>query len=68
LYRVREVTCDEERSQGRCGNIPQVMVALRNTIIGLMRLAGYTNIAAAWRRFAAQPTAALHLIGITLEN
>jgi predicted transposase YbfD/YdcC len=65
---VRDVTFDEDRFQVRCGNIPQVMAALRNTVIGLMRWAGYTNIAAACRRFAAQPTAALHLIGIALEN
>jgi hypothetical protein len=65
---VRDVTCDEERSQGRCGNIPQVMAALRNTVIGLIRGAGYTNIAAACRRFAAQPALALALIGIELEN
>ena len=65
---VRDVTFDEDRSQGRCGHIPQVMAALRNTAIGLMRWAGYTNMAAACRRFAAQPTAVLHLIGITLEN
>lgn len=65
---VRDVTFDEDRSQVRCGHIPQVMAALRNTVIGLMRWAGYTNMAAACRRFAAQPTAALHLIGITLEN
>jgi hypothetical protein len=31
---VRDVTFDEDRSQGRCGNIPQVMAALRNTVIG----------------------------------
>jgi len=65
---VRDVTFDEDRSQVRCGNIPQVMAALRNTVVGLMRWAGHTNIAAACRRFAAQPQAALHLIGIALEN
>jgi predicted transposase YbfD/YdcC len=65
---VRDVTFDEDRSQVRCGSIPQVMAALRNTVIGLMRWAGYTTIAAACRRFAAQPSAALHLIGIALEN
>jgi predicted transposase YbfD/YdcC len=65
---VRDVTCDEDRSQVRCGNIPQVMAALRNTIIGGLRWAGYTNIAAACRQFAAQPRATLHLIGIALEN
>jgi len=65
---VRDVTFDEDRSQVRCGNILQVMAALRNTVIGLMRWAGHTNMAAACRRFAAQPRPALHLSGITLEN
>lgn len=65
---VRDVTFDEDRSQVRCGSIPQVMAGLRNTVIGLMRRAGYTNIAAACRRFAAQPAFALELIGIQLEN
>ena len=65
---VRDVTFDEDRSQVRSGNIPQVMAALRNTTIGLLRWAGYTNIAAACRRLAAQPEQALALIGIELEN
>jgi predicted transposase YbfD/YdcC len=65
---VRDVTFDEDRSQVRCGNIPQVMTTLRNTAIGLMRRAGDTNIAAACRRVAAQPALALRLIGIELEN
>src|SRR5499427_343044 len=65
---VRDVPFDEDRSQVRCGHIPQVMAALRNTVVGLMRWAGYTNMVAACRRFAAQPQAALHLIGIALEN
>jgi hypothetical protein len=65
---VRDVTFEEDRSQVRCGNIPQVLAALRHTPIGLLRWAGYTNIAAACRRFAAQPDLALTLIGIKLEN
>jgi len=65
---VRDVTFDEDRSQVRCGSLPQVMAALRNTTIGLLRWAGYSNIAAACRRFAAQPELALTLIGIKLEN
>ena len=65
---VRDVTFDEDRSQVRCGNIPQVMAALRNTVIGVLRCAGYTNLAAACRRLAAQPLQALALIGIALEN
>jgi predicted transposase YbfD/YdcC len=65
---VRDVTFDEDRSQVRCGNIPQIMAALRNTTIGLLRWAGHTNIAAACRRLAAQPVQALALSGIALEN
>lgn len=65
---VRDVTFDEDRSQVRCGNLPQGRAALRNTVIGLTRGAGATNIAAACRRFAAQPALALELLGIQLEN
>ncbi len=65
---VRDVTFDEDHSQVRCGSIPQVMAALRNTTIGLLRGAGYTNVAAACRQLAAQPTRALALIGVELEN
>jgi len=65
---VRDVTFDEDRSQVRAGNVPQVMAALRNTAIGLMRTAGFGNIAAATRHFAAQPIQALALIGIQLNN
>ena len=65
---VRDVTFDEDRSQVRSGNIPQVMAALRNTTIGLLRWAGYRNIAKAGRQLAAQPAQAMALIGIALEN
>jgi predicted transposase YbfD/YdcC len=65
---VRDVTFDEDRSQVRCGNIPHVMAALRNTAIGVLRWAGHTNLAAACRQLAAQPARALALMGIVLEN
>jgi predicted transposase YbfD/YdcC len=65
---VRDVTFDEDRSTVRCGSTPQVMAALRNTTIALMRLAGHTNIAAACRHYAARPWAALALLGIHAEN
>jgi predicted transposase YbfD/YdcC len=61
---VRDVTFDEDRSHVRCGSIPQVMAAMRNVAIGLMRLAGENNIAAACRKNAAQPWNALKLIGV----
>jgi predicted transposase YbfD/YdcC len=65
---VREVTCAEDRSQVRGGTMPQVRAALRTTTIGRLRWAGYSNMAAACRLFAAQPGRALALIGIQLEN
>jgi hypothetical protein len=65
---VRDVTFDEDRSQVRVGSIPEVMAALRNTAIGLLRAAGHDRIAATCRRLAAQPWAALALLGIPQEN
>jgi predicted transposase YbfD/YdcC len=65
---VRDVTYDEDRSQVRKGHIAQVMAALRNTGIGLLRVAGYDNIAQACRQMAAQPHRALALIGVDMEN
>ena len=44
------------------------MAALRNTAIGLLRGAGYTNIAKAGRKMAAQPAKALALVGIEFKN
>jgi predicted transposase YbfD/YdcC len=68
VHWVRDVTFDEDRSQVRCGSIPQVMAAFRNTAIGLMHWAGETNIAAACRRLAAHPWSALALLGIAPDN
>jgi hypothetical protein len=65
---VRDVSYDEDRSTVRCGSIPQVLAALRNTAIGLLRQAGHRNIAAAGRYYAAHPWEALALLGITAEN
>lgn len=61
---VRDVTFDEDRSQVRVGSIPEVMAALRNTAIGLIRTTGTTQIAATTRRLAARPAEALALLGI----
>jgi predicted transposase YbfD/YdcC len=62
-HHVRDVTYDEDRSRVRIGGVAQVMAALRNTAIGLMRLAGQPNIAAATRYYAARPREALALLG-----
>lgn len=64
LHYVRDVTFDEDRSQVRREHIPQVMAAFRNVTISLFRLLGWANIAAACRRFAAQPQLALAAVGV----
>lgn len=65
---VRDVTYGEDHSRARTGSLPQVMAALRNTAIGLLRGAGHRNIAAATRRYAAQPREALSLLGIAMTT
>jgi len=61
---VRDVTFGEDQSQVRDGRVAQVMAALRNVAIGLMRGAGQQNMAAATRYYAARPWEALALIGL----
>ena len=53
VHWVRDVVYDEDRSQVRTGNAPQVMATLRNIAISLLRLSGATSIAAALRHHAA---------------
>ena len=62
LHWVRDVTFDEDRCQVRTRSAPQVMAALRNLVIGLLRLCGVRNIAASLRTLAGSPTRALTLV------
>jgi predicted transposase YbfD/YdcC len=64
LHWVRDVTFGEDASQVRTGAAPQVLAALRNTVIALLRDAGWTNLAAALRHYAWQPGAALAVLGL----
>jgi predicted transposase YbfD/YdcC len=65
VHWVRDVTYDEDRSQIRTGTGPEVMAALRNAAIGVLRTAGITNIAAGTRHHARESSRALALLGIT---
>lgn len=47
LHHVRDVTFGEDASRVHTGTAPRAMATLRNLAIGLMRQAGWTNIAAA---------------------
>jgi len=64
LHWVRDVTFDEDRSQVRRGAAAHAMASLRNLAIGLLRLAGAGNIAAALRHCAARVERALRLLGL----
>jgi predicted transposase YbfD/YdcC len=62
---VRDVTLQEDASQVRSGSAPEVMAALRNLVIGLVRQTGATNVAAALRHYSWKASAALALLGLT---
>ena len=62
VHWVRDVTFDEDRCQVRTGAAPQVMAALRNLVIGLVRRTRAPNVAAALRHYGWKPSDALALI------
>jgi len=62
LHWVRDVTLGEDLHQARTGSGPQVMAALRNLVISLLRLASHTNIARALRHHSRHPDQAINLV------
>ena len=65
LYHIGDVTYREDGSQVRTANGPQVMAALRNLAIAIMKMAGHPNIAAATRYHARDSTRTLATLGLT---
>ena len=65
LHWVRDVTFGEDACRVRSGAAPQVLAGVRNAVIGLLRSAGWTNIAEDLRHCAWQPGAALALLGLS---
>jgi hypothetical protein len=62
---VRDVTLCEDASRTRTKKAPQVMATLRNLIIGLLRLAGVTNIAQGIRNLGfGRRSRAMRFMGI----
>jgi hypothetical protein len=53
LHGVRDVSMGEDASRLRRGSAPQVLDALRNLVLALIRSEGARNIAAAFRENAA---------------
>ncbi len=64
LHWVRDATMREDASKVRSGSAPRVLATLRNLAIGVLRLAGVTNIAQALRHLSRRPELALSLLGV----
>jgi len=62
LHYVRDGTFGEDHSRLRTGHAPQVMAAVRNLALTLIRRTGATAIAAARRALAFDPTRAFALV------
>ena len=68
LHWVRDVVFGEDQSQVRTGSAPQLLAALQNLVIGMLRLGGVRNIAAALRHYGWKPWETLTLIGLLPNN
>ncbi|MFE7354491.1 transposase [Streptomyces sp. NPDC057543] len=64
LHHVRDVTFAEDASRVRIGTAPRAMATLRNLAIGLIRQAGWTNIAAAADHYRSRTDHALQLLDL----
>ena len=64
IHWVRDVTFREDASQVRIPPRVRVMATLRNLVIGLIRQAGYTRIAATLRKIRNDPPLLLTILGL----
>jgi predicted transposase YbfD/YdcC len=62
LHYVRDVTYTEDASRVRTGHAPRVMATMRSAAIGLLRMAGWSNIAQATRHHNRRPTKIISLL------
>jgi len=59
---MRDTLLGEDASPVRCGAIPEVMAANRNTALSVFRFAGITRIADKMKYLASKPKLAVNLI------
>jgi len=64
LHWVRDETFGEDRCRIRTGSGPQVLAALRNGAISLMRHLGWNNLAAGLRHYTFHPNELFTTLGI----
>ena len=65
LHYVKDVTMGEDRSTVHCEHGPKIMAALRNTVVSLLRHAGFSRIAARMRYNSTHPQAALEVLSLS---
>lgn len=65
---VRAVTFGEDAHQMHTGHAPQVLAALRNALCTLLRAAGWTTRAAAWRPYSSSVPTALQVISLPIPG
>ena len=66
LHYVKDVTMGEDKSTVHRDNGPKIMAALRNTVVSLLRHAGFSTIAARLRYNSTHPEAALKVLSLSL--
>jgi hypothetical protein len=64
VHYARDVTYREDSSRVRTGPRPRIMATLRNLAIGLIRQAGYTEIAATIRKIKYDTALLLAILGL----
>jgi predicted transposase YbfD/YdcC len=65
LHHVRDVSMGEDACRVRAENAPQVLAAVRNVAVALLRSLGLPSIVAATRRIVMHPREGLRLLGKT---
>lgn len=62
LHWVRDVSCGEDACRTRTGEAPEILSALRNTVLALIRATGVPSIVEAFRSYAARAQEAVERI------
>lgn len=62
LHWVRDVSLGEDACRVRTGEAPEILAAIRNAVLRLLRSGGVIEIAATLRRHAAKPIEAMRLV------
>jgi hypothetical protein len=66
FHYIKDVTMGEDKSTVHCEHGAKIMAALRNTVVSLLRHAGFSTIAARMRYNSTHPHAALEVLSLSL--